>query len=118
METRTPDAVEKYLAPGEGTVLVVVNSVCGCAAANARPGVSVAMQHHKKPDQAITVFAGNDAQATAKARSYFVGYQPSSPQIALIKDGDVVFMLERHQITGRSAEEIGAEIIENFEKFC
>jgi putative YphP/YqiW family bacilliredoxin len=118
VETRTSDAVEKYLAPAEGTVLVVVNSVCGCAAANARPGVSVAMQHSKKPDQAITVFAGNDAQATAKARSYFVGYQPSSPQIALIKDGDVVFMLERHQITGRSAEEIGAEIIENFEKFC
>ncbi len=118
LETRTPDEVEKVLNESTGPVLVVVNSVCGCAAANARPGISVAMGHSKLPEKSITVFAGNDAQATAKARSYFVGYQPSSPQIALIKDGDVVFMLERHQITGRSAEEIGAEVIQAFDKFC
>jgi putative YphP/YqiW family bacilliredoxin len=117
-ETRTPEAVDKALA-NPGTTLVVVNSVCGCAAANARPAVAVAMSKApKKPAQAITVFAGNDRDATAKARSYFVGYPPSSPSIALIKDGDVVFMLERHQIAGRDAEEIGRDIVGAFEQYC
>ncbi len=117
-ETRTALDVDKYLADATGTVLVVVNSVCGCAAANARPAVSVAMQHSKLPEKAITVFAGNDADATARARSYFVGYQPSSPQIALIKNGDVVFMLERHNISGRSADDIAAEMTAAFDSFC
>src|SRR5688572_23931437 len=95
-ETRTAAEVDKVLSPGKGTTLVVVNSVCGCAAANARPAVNLAMQHSKLPGNSITVFAGNDAEATARARSYFVGYPPSSPSIGLLKDGEVVFMLERH----------------------
>jgi putative YphP/YqiW family bacilliredoxin len=98
--------------------LVVVNSVCGCAAANARPAVHVAMQNAKLPQNSITVFAGNDAEATARARSYLVGYPPSSPSIGLLKDGEVVFMLERHNIAGRSAEDIGQELKEAFDQFC
>jgi putative YphP/YqiW family bacilliredoxin len=117
-ETRTAAEVDNVLKDPKGTTLVVVNSVCGCAAANARPAVSVAMQHPKLPENAITVFAGNDAEATARARSYFVGYQPSSPQIALLKDGEVVFMLERHNIAGRSADDIALEIKEAFDQFC
>jgi putative YphP/YqiW family bacilliredoxin len=117
-ETRTAPEVDQVLKEGKGTVLVVVNSVCGCAAANARPAVSIAMQHSKLPEKAITVFAGNDAEATARARSYFVGYQPSSPQIALMKDGEVAFMLERHNIAGRSAEDIAAELTEAFDQYC
>jgi putative YphP/YqiW family bacilliredoxin len=117
-ETRTAAEVDQVLKEGQGTVLVVVNSVCGCAAANARPAVSIAMQHGKLPGKAITVFAGNDAEATARARSYFVGYQPSSPQIALMKDGEVAFMLERHDIAGRSAEDIAQELTEAFDRFC
>jgi putative YphP/YqiW family bacilliredoxin len=117
-ETRTAAEVDKYLADSKGTTLVVVNSVCGCAAANARPAVSVAMRHAKLPQNAITVFAGNDAEATARARSYLVGYPPSSPAIGLVKDGEVVFMLERHNIAGRSAEDIGQELKEAFDQFC
>ena len=117
-ETRTAKDVDAYLADAQGTLLVVVNSVCGCAAANARPAVAVAMQHKKLPTKAITVFAGNDAEATSRARSYFVGYQPSSPQIALLKDGEVVFMLERHNIAGRSADDIAAEMTQAFNTFC
>lgn len=117
-ETRTAAEVDKILKEPKGTVLVVVNSVCGCAAANARPAVTLAMKHAKLPGKAITVFAGNDAEATARARSYFVGYQPSSPQIALMKDGDVAFMLERHNIAGRSAEDIASELAEAFDQFC
>ena len=117
-ETRSASEVDQILKEGKGTVMVVVNSVCGCAAANARPAVSIAMQHPKLPGKSITVFAGNDAEATARARSYFVGYQPSSPQIALLKDGEVAFMLERHNIAGRSAEDIAAELKEAFDQFC
>lgn len=117
-ETRTAADVDKYLAEPKGTTLVVVNSVCGCAAANARPAVNVAMKHAKLPQNAITVFAGNDAEATARARSYLVGYPPSSPSIGLLKDGEVVFMLERHNIAGRSAEDIGQELKEAFDQFC
>lgn len=117
-ETRTAADVDKILKEPKGTVLVVVNSVCGCAAANARPAVTLVMKHAKLPAKAITVFAGNDAEATARARSYFVGYQPSSPQIALMKDGDVAFMLERHNIAGRSAEDIASELAEAFDRFC
>jgi putative YphP/YqiW family bacilliredoxin len=117
-ETRSAAEVDKYLADHKGTTLVVVNSVCGCAAANARPAVSVAMKHAKLPQNSITVFAGNDAEATARARSYLVGYPPSSPSIGLVKDGEVVFMLERHNIAGRSAEDIGQELKEAFDQFC
>jgi len=117
-ETRTPTDVDEVIRNTPGTTLVVVNSVCGCAAANARPAVAVAMRHNKLPQSAITVFAGNDAEATAKARSYFVGYQPSSPQIALLKEGEVVFMLERHDISGRSAEEIAGDMVSAFDRFC
>ncbi len=117
-ETRSAVEVDNYLKDPKGTTLVVVNSVCGCAAANARPAVSLAMRNSKLPANSITVFAGNDAEATARARSYFVGYQPSSPQIALLKDGEVVFMLERHNISGRSAQDIAAEMAEAFNQFC
>lgn len=117
-ETRTAADVDKYLADAKGTLLVVVNSVCGCAAANARPAVTEAMKSSKLPEKAITVFAGNDAEATARARSYFVGYQPSSPQIALLKDGEVVFMLERHNISGRSADEIASQMKDAFNTYC
>lgn len=117
-ETRTPDAVEKVLSE-KGTTLVVVNSVCGCAAAQARPGVAEGLSKTaKRPDHAITVFAGNDREATAAVRERFVGYAPSSPAIALMKDGDVVFMLERYQISGRDAEEIGADVAQAIEQYC
>ena len=118
VETRTPAEVDKYLAGLKGTCMVVVNSVCGCAAAMARPAVTYAMENPKKPAKAITVFAGNDAEATAKARSYLVGYPPSSPAIALLKDGEVVFMLERHNISGRGADEIADDIKAAFNEFC
>jgi putative YphP/YqiW family bacilliredoxin len=117
-ETRSAQEVDSFLKDPKGTTLVVVNSVCGCAAANARPAVSLAMGHAKLPANSITVFAGNDAEATARARSYFVGYQPSSPQIALMKDGEVVFMLERHNIAGRSAHDIAADLKGAFDEFC
>jgi len=117
-ETRTPDAVEKALSE-KGTTLVVVNSVCGCAAAQARPGVAEGLSKAgKKPDRSITVFAGNDREATAAVRERFVGYQPSSPAIALMKDGDVVFMLERWQISGRDAQAIGQDIAQAIEEYC
>ena len=119
VETKTPEAVDQYLATNKGTTLVVVNSVCGCAAANARPGVAAGLSRSvKKPDTAITVFAGNDRDATAKARSYFVGYPPSSPTITLMKDGEVVFMLERHQIAGRDARELGDQIANAMNQYC
>lgn len=117
-ETRTAAEVDKYLANHKGTTLVVVNSVCGCAAANARPAVTLAMENSKKPTHSITVFAGNDAEATARARSYLTGYPPSSPSIGLLRDGEVVFMLERHNIAGRSADDIADELKEAFNQFC
>jgi putative YphP/YqiW family bacilliredoxin len=116
-EARTPQAVDASIK-SEGTTLVVVNSVCGCAAANARPGVAYALEHGKKPTNAITVFAGNDREATAQARTHMVGYQPSSPSIALFKNGDLVFMMERYQIAGRDAEDIGKEIMSALESNC
>src|ERR671930_225482 len=105
-ELRTPEAVDEKLKNAKGTTLVVVNSICGCAARNARPAVALALKHNKKPESLTTVFAGQDVDATSRARSYFDGYPPSSPQIALFKDGKLVFMLERHQIEGRSADAI------------
>jgi putative YphP/YqiW family bacilliredoxin len=97
---------------------VVVNSVCGCAAANARPGVVLAMRHGKRPDAVATVFAGVDREATERARSYFKGYMPSSPSMALLKDGQVVFMLQRHEIEGRDPQAIAQRLTEAFDKHC
>lgn len=117
-ELRTAADVDARLADPVGTTLVVVNSVCGCAARNARPAVAMAMTHGVKPDRATTVFAGQDTEATARAREYFTGYRPSSPSIALMKDGAVAFMLERHQIEGRSAQEIAHDLMQAFDRYC
>lgn len=117
-EMRTPTEVDQKLKDAKGTTLVVVNSVCGCAARNARPAVKAALQHEKKPEHLTTVFAGQDTDATARARSYFTGYAPSSPQIGLLKDGKLVFMLERYQIEGRSADDIAKDLVGAFDKYC
>src|SRR5881398_1019867 len=110
-ELRTPTDVDTKLKDTPGTTLLVVNSMCGCAARNARPAVASALQNDKKPSQLTTVFAGQDIEATARARAYITGYAPSSPSIALLKDGKPVFMLERYQIEGRSAEEISKDLV-------
>ena len=102
-ELRTAQEVDSVLAGSKGTALVVVNSICGCAAGKARPGVARAVAHPVRPDLLTTVFAGYDHDATARAREYFTGYAPSSPSIALLRDGKLVFMLERRQIEGRMA---------------
>jgi len=117
-ELRTAEQVDAKLKDSKGTTLVVVNSICGCAARNARPAVATALRHEAKPDALMTVFAGQDVEATQRARSYFTGYRPSSPQIGLLKDGKVVFMLERHQIEGRSAQEIAQDLVGAFDKYC
>ena len=117
-EMRTPAEVDQKLKDAKGTTLVVVNSVCGCAARNARPAVKSALEHDKKPEHLTTVFAGQDTDATARARSYFTGYAPSSPQIGLFKDGKLVFMLERYQIEGRSAGDIANDLVGAFDKYC
>jgi len=116
-ELRTPDEVDNAMKE-QGTTLVVVNSVCGCSARNARPAVAIALQNPIKPQHLATVFAGQDAEATARARGYFTGYAPSSPQIALMKDSKPVFMLERWQIEGRPAEEIAHDLVNAFNKHC
>lgn len=117
-ELRTPEEVENALPTAKGTALVVVNSVCGCAAGQCRPGVARALQHDLTPDHLYTVFAGQDKEATAKAREYFAPYPPSSPSIALMKDGELVHFIERHQIEDRSAEEIAADLTSAFDRFC
>lgn len=117
-EMRTPDEVDAKLKDSKGTTLVVVNSVCGCAARNARPAVAKALEHSAKPDTLTTVFAGQDIQAAQRARSYFTGYPPSSPQIGLLKEGKLVFMLERHQIEGRTAGEIADDLVGAFDRYC
>ncbi len=117
-ELRTPEAVDALLQEQQGTALVVVNSVCGCAARNARPAIAMALSHAVTPAVSTTVFAGQDREATDRARSYFTGYAPSSPSIALFKDGDVVFMLERYQIEGRSAQQIAQDLTRAFDQYC
>lgn len=117
-EMRTAAEVDAKLQNAQGTTLLVVNSMCGCAARNARPAVATALQHAAKPDQSVTVFAGQDADATRRARDFIVGYAPSSPSIALLKDGKLVFMLERYQIEGRSAGEIAADLVGAFDSHC
>ena len=117
-ELRTAEEVDAELKDLEGTALVVVNSVCGCSARMARPAVAIALQNPIKPEHLTTVFAGQDAEATERARSYFTGYPPSSPQIGLLKDGQLVFMLERWQIEGRPAEEIAHDLVNAFNQYC
>jgi putative YphP/YqiW family bacilliredoxin len=117
-ELKTPEAVDATIKDSKGTLLVVVNSICGCAAGKARPGVALALQHAVKPDKVATVFAGGDIEATERARSYFTGYQPSSPSVALLKDGKLVYMLERYQIEGRGPLEIAQELTGAFDKYC
>ncbi len=117
-ELRTPEEVDTLMTQKEGTALVVVNSVCGCAAANARPAVKKAIQNSKKPGQLVTVFAGMEVEAVAKARAYMLPYPPSSPSIALFKDGQLVHMLERHHIEGRSADMIAANLVDAFDQYC
>ncbi len=117
-ELRTAEAVDDAVRNSKGTLMVVVNSVCGCAAGKARPGVALALQNGVKPDRVATVFAGADIEATERARSYFTGYGPSSPSIALLKDGQLVYMLERYQIEGRDAQQIAGELTQAFDKHC
>jgi putative YphP/YqiW family bacilliredoxin len=117
-ETRTPEEVDQAVKNTDGTLLVVVNSVCGCAAGKARPGVALALEHKVRPDQAITVFAGADIEATERARGYFKGYPPSSPSIGLLRNGELLFMMERWQIEGKNADEIADELKAAFDKFC
>jgi len=117
-ELRTPADVDAALATASDTTLVVVNSVCGCAARNARPAATLAIRHAHRPERLLTVFAGQDGDATARARSYFTGYPPSSPQMALFKDGKLVFMLERKNIEGRPAQDIATDLTAAFDRYC
>jgi putative YphP/YqiW family bacilliredoxin len=113
-EMRTAEEVDRVLGGARGTALVVVNSICGCAAGKARPGVILALKNAVRPELLATVFAGQDADATERARSYFAGYRPSSPSVALLRDGRTVFM----QIEGRMPEEIAADLTKAFDNFC
>jgi putative YphP/YqiW family bacilliredoxin len=117
-ELRTPADVDAAVAGTAGTLMIVVNSVCGCAAGRARPGVALALRHSAKPDALTTVFAGFDVDATARAREYFAGRAASSPSIALLQNGSLVYMLERHHIEGRDATDIAAELTRAFDTFC
>jgi putative YphP/YqiW family bacilliredoxin len=116
-ELRSAADVEQALAK-PGTTMVVVNSICGCAAGRMRPAVRMALQHAVRPDQSVTVFAGQDRDATERAREYFQGYPPSSPAIGLLRDGKLVYMMQRSDIETREAEDIAADLTAAFEKFC
>jgi len=117
-ETRTPEDVDAILGTHSGTVMMVINSMCGCAAGRARPGVALALQHAVVPDTVATVFAGGDLEATTRVREYLHDYPPSSPSVALFKDGKPVFMLQRHQIENRDATDIAKSLTEAFDQFC
>lgn len=118
-ELKTPEQVESELTSHQGTTLLVINSVCGCAAGAARPGIKWALQNsEKKPDSLATVFAGVDKEAVAKAREFTLPYPPSSPSIALFKDGELVHFVERHHIEGRNAQMIGQHLVQVFEEYC
>jgi putative YphP/YqiW family bacilliredoxin len=117
-ELTTAEDVKSVLNKNEGTTLLVVNSVCGCAAGGARPGVLMSLQHTKKPDHCVTVFAGVDQEATKTAREFLMPYPPSSPAIALFKDGKVVHMLERHHIEGRSPQMIAQSLTLAYDQYC
>lgn len=115
-ELRTVEEVDATLGDQRGTMLVFVNSVCGCAAGNARPALKLALEHSVLPQQVVTVFAGQDVEATARARQYFSEYQPSSPSMALFRDGEVVHFVHRHQIEGRSPQVIASDLVKAFDK--
>ncbi|MEW5975924.1 MAG: BrxA/BrxB family bacilliredoxin [Acidobacteriota bacterium] len=117
-ETRTPAEVDLVLKETKGTVLMVINSMCGCAAGRARPGIALALRHSVLPDKTATVFAGGDVEATARVREYLKDYPPSSPSVALFRDGKPVFMLHRHQIENREAVEIARSLTQAFDEFC
>jgi bacilliredoxin len=117
-ELRTAQAVDEAVRNTRGTLMIVVNSVCGCAAGKARPGVALALRHETKPDRVATVFAGADVEATGRAREYFAGFGPSSPSIGILRDGKLVYMLERFNIENRTAEQIAAELIAAFDRVC
>lgn len=117
-ELKTTDAVDAAIPNSTGTLMVMVNSICGCAAGKARPGVALALENNAKPDKLATVFAGADIEATERARSYMTGYGPSSPSIAMFKDGKLVYMLERFQIEGRHATQIADELKRAFNEHC
>jgi len=117
-ELRTPEQVDETIKNSKGTLMVVVNSICGCAAGKARPGVALALEHEPRPDKVATVFAGGDVEATERARSYFTGYQPSSPSIAILKDGELVYMMERRQIENRMPQQIAEELTKAFDQHC
>jgi putative YphP/YqiW family bacilliredoxin len=116
-ETRTPEEVDRLIASG-GTVMIVINSVCGCAAGKARPGIGMALQHPVRPEKLATVFAGGDVEAVARVRDLAQDYPPSSPSVALFRDGKVVYMLHRHQIESRQAPEIAKALTQAFDEFC
>ena len=118
-ETKTPEAVKDAVENTDGTLMVVVNSVCGCAAGGVRPGIAMALQNSEaKPDRAITVFAGADIYATETARDYFVGYGPSSPSIGFIKNGELVKIFERRDLEGRHPMTIAQDLIDAFNAYC
>lgn len=117
-ELLTADDVSAFMAEKAGSALLIVNSVCGCAAGSARPAIRIALQSEKRPDRIGTVFAGQDVEATQAARAYFADYPPSSPSMALIKDGEVACFIPRHAIEGRDAQTIAFDLIEAFETFC
>lgn len=117
-ELFTAEAVDAVIKGSEGTSLVIINSVCGCAAGSARPALKIALQNDTLPDKVTTVFAGVDQEAVTQARSYISGYPPSSPSMALFKNGQLIFMLARHQIEGRGPAEIAGELIDTFNEHC
>jgi bacilliredoxin len=117
-ELRTADQVDSTVRDTKGTVMIVVNSMCGCAAGKARPGIALALQNANQPDVVATVFAGGDIEATERARSYFAPYPPSSPSIAILRDGKLVYMLERRQIENQSADAIARALTDAFDKLC
>jgi putative YphP/YqiW family bacilliredoxin len=117
-ETRTPEEADNVIRNTKGAVMVVVNSICGCAAGLARPAVGIALKHTVVPEKVVTVFAGADIAATDRARSYFKGYFPSSPSVGILQDGQIVYMLERHQIEGRDPASIAKDLTDAFDRFC
>lgn len=117
-ELLTPEDVDRFMTDAQGTKMLVFNSVCGCAAGMARPGIRLALQNGKRPDRVVSVFAGQDVEATAKARSYFPEIPPSSPSIAFFKDGELVYFMPRHRIEGRSAEDVARDLTGAFDEHC
>src|SRR5258707_7964844 len=117
-ELRTPEEVDRSLKDLPGSTMVIVNSICGCAAGRMRPAVRMALQHSSRPDKAVNVFAGQETEATARARSYFTRYPPSSPSIGIFRDGQLVYMMQRRDIESREAPAIATDLTAAFDQFC